>query len=387
MADKNAARDVLHMLGSFNLRLKVPRESLDFPVGNGEKPIVLPWIRPSSWFGYLVPRHPHCVCGTAQDWQQELLTFWECYQQTHPGHEAFRNPERLNRTVPIALHGDEGRYLKRSHFLVLTVESLLGVQKSRRQPCDCKSDRCLERYGDLQGLEGSARKSKASRQECNAKGHPYLSKFLCAGMSSSQYKEHPELLESIFELLSADLQSFCTEGTDIPGYGRVYGGFMGLKGDMAFHHKVGQLSRSYYNLGPKRDIPICHLCLAGSPSVAFETVSDTPEWEASYCIEEPWRSPPALTSVPFDPLCKPEIFRLDPFHLWRVGLGRDVVGSGIVSLCRLGYMDLEPDCSENIEDRLVRAHALFKLWCTGTGQTAALRSFPIDPISQKSRKS
>ncbi|CAE7681954.1 unnamed protein product [Symbiodinium microadriaticum] len=362
----------------------VPRESLEFPVDDGSKPIVLPWIRPSSWFGYLVPRYPRCVFGTAQNWQQELLTFWECYQRVHGGHEVFRHPSRLSRTIPLALHGDEGRYLKRSNFLVLTVESVLGVQRPRRQPCDCKSDPCLERYGDLHGLEGAAQR-KASKQECNAKGHPYLSKFLCCGMSSSQYKEHPELLDSILELLSADLRKFCIEGIDIPGHGRLYGGFLGLKGDMAFHHKVGQLSRSYYNLGKRSDIPICHLCLAGAPNVAFETVSDTPDWEGSYCMSEPWESPPALASVPFDPLRKAEIFRLDPFHLWRVGLGRDLVGSGIVCLCQLGYMDLEPGCSKNIDDRLVRAHALFKLWCAGTGRTPALRSFSVHNFNCKSR--
>ena len=296
----------------------------------------------------------------------------------------FRHPSRLNRTIPLALHGDEGRYLKRSNFLVLTVESVLGVQRPRRQPCDCKSDPCLERYGDLHGLEGPAQR-KASKQECNAKGHPYLSKFLCCGMSSSQYKEHPELLDSILELLSADLRKFCIEGIDIPGHGRLYGGFLGLKGDMAFHHKVGQLSRSYYNLGKRSDIPICHLCLAGAPNVAFETVSDTPDWEGSYCMSEPWESPPALASVPFDPLRKAEIFRLDPFHLWRVGLGRDLVGSGIVCLCQLGYMDLEPGCSKNIDDRLVRAHALFKLWCAGAGRTPALRSFSVHNFNCKSR--
>ena len=63
------------------------------------------------------------------------------------------------------------------------------------------------------------------------------------------------------------------------------------------------------------------------------------------------------------------------FHLYKVGLGRDICGS-LVLLARLGYYD-DPDGSDetNIKARLNRCFAHFKLWRIASGKTAALRYF------------
>ncbi|CAE7946749.1 unnamed protein product [Symbiodinium sp. KB8] len=268
------------------------------------------------------------------------------------------------------------RYLKRSNYLIMTVESCLGSVPQPKQSCSCKDDPVLSRYTDLD-VEPNPKRTRASMQHCNSRGHPYLSKFLCCGMASSEYKEHPDLMFEAFRLIAEDLEVLCTDGVEIPGHGCYYGGFLGLKGDMAFHHKLGHLLRSYRNLGRDQDIPMCHLCLAGSENVPFESVEDTPPWHETYCLSDPWPEddPPDIANIPFDPLCRPAMFRLDVFHLWKVGLGRDLVGSGVVVLCLLGYFDFQDDCTKNLDDRLGRAHSCFRLWCLGSHCTAALRSF------------
>ena len=383
MADSNAGRDVQKHLNKFDLGLNVPRETLNFPVGNGAVPIELPWIRPTSWVAFLIEKYPKLLCGTARNAEAELDTFWSLYRKVHPQHAAFKgNEARLRRTIPLLLHGDEGRYLKKSHYMLCTLESPLGMPSPNKRKgckCDCAADSVLRRYADLHVSSDVPlpKLTRAGAQCTNATGHVFLSKFLLFGMASKQYKENPSLLHAAFELVSKDLKSLCEDGVVVPGKGVVYGGFLGVKGDLKFHHQIGHLSQSYFNLGKKQELPICHLCNAGSAGVPFESLDDDPLWERSMQFVSPWKNgtPPSLTAVPFEAASSSAIFRLDPFHLWKVGLGRDLNGSGLILLCHMGKFDFEADSTRNIDDRLCRAHSCFRMWCMGSGKTAALRSF------------
>ena len=369
MTETNATRDVDHFLTRFNMGLQT---------------IDLPWIRPSAWLSYLLERYPMLVCGVKNELEKQLESFWTCYQILQPGHFIFKfDRQRWRKTVPLLLHGDEGRYLKRSNYMICTVESCLGsFAKCPKFSCDCGSDPVLARYPDLCKLgaaDPDTRKAiqVASRQCGNAKGHSYLSKFLCFGMASKEYKEHPELLHQAFKLVAEDTSLLCTEGVAVPSKGRFYGAILGIKGDMKFHHQIGHLQRSYYNLGRKSDYPICHLCGAGGPGVPFDELVASPVWQGSLFTEPPWPQddPPSLAQIPFDELCQSKIFALDPFHLWKMGTGRDLCGSSVVVLARLGMFDFEEGCTQNIEDRLARALSCFRLWCVGNSKTPALRTF------------
>ncbi|CAE7830948.1 unnamed protein product [Symbiodinium sp. CCMP2592] len=139
----------------------------------------------------------------------------------------------------------------------------------------------------------------------------------------NSYKNYPDLLHELFRLVSEDLNELCITGAAVAQKGHFYTGFLGLKGDMKFHHQIGFLKRSYYNLGRKRNLPMCHLCNAGIAEAPFEDLDDQPQWEASLFMNAPWDSDaiPPVAQVEFDPACTPLVFRLDPFHLWRMGTG------------------------------------------------------------------
>ena len=150
MTDTNASRDVHDLLTTFNLGLRVPRECISFAVKTGEAPIQLPWIRPSQWVSYMVSRCPDVMFGTANQVGDQLEAFWESYRQSHPGHQVFSgSSSRVRRAIPLLLHGDEGRYLKRSNYLIMTVESCLGCPDPQMRCCTCKDDPVLSRYNDL----------------------------------------------------------------------------------------------------------------------------------------------------------------------------------------------------------------------------------------------
>ena len=378
LTDANASRDVDNMLGKTNLALKVPREAILHPTQDGT--IELPWIRPSAWIAYLLPRYPVLLSGsTTSKIESEFESFWEGYRSSHPGHEVFKHDQaRIRRTLPLLLHGDEGRYLKRSNYLLVTVESVLGWAKRLKDACNCgcSSDPVLSRYDDL-GTELDARARKATKQNCNNRGHCYLSKLLCFGMASKEYKAHPELMQEAFRVVSEDLKCLCEDGVNVPGLGRFWGGFLGAKGDLKFHVQIGNLSRAYHNLGRVQNKPICHICMAGADNIPFECLSDSPAWAESMFMSDPWPEDdePSLISIPFDPVCRAGVFRLDVFHLWKVGQGRDLCGSSVTTLCRLGYFDFDPEGSHNIDDRLARAHSQFRLYCIASQKTPALRTF------------
>ena len=392
MLKSNATRDVDRLFNSFNLGLKVQREKLIFPAQDGNSMLEIPWIKPSSWISYWLDKYPQLLCGTTAI-EAELEAFWYCYRAVQPGHAVFRHePCRLRKTIPVALHGDEGRYLKRSNFMICTIEPILGSHKADLPRCDCAADPVLSRYNDLSSDDSDEDDAPilrvASGQKTNSKGHPFLSKFLCFGLAST-YKNYPELLHELFRLVSEDLNELCTAGAAVAQKGYFYTGFLGLKGDMKFHHQIGFLERSYYNLGRVRNLAMCHLCNAGIAEAPFEDLDDQPQWEASLYMNAPWDSNaiPPVAQVEFDPACTPLVFRLDPFHLWRAGTGRDLVGSTIVTLCELQKFDWSPEDTTNIDDRLDRAHSCFRLWALGSRKSPSLRSFTKLNLNRKSRAS
>ena len=371
--------------------MKVPRREMTYQHPETGKTLSLPWIAPSSWVAYLMDRYPVLLCGVKDGISNQLECFWKSYQAIHPGHIIFRDPSKLHRSIPLILHGDEGRYLKRSNFMVCSVESILGSHPETKKSCHCREDEALRRYDDLHlelGREVREVVSVALKQNTNTKGHSYLSRFLSFGLASKHYKENPGLLEQLFALVSQDLTALCEDGVMVKGE-RIYAGFLGVKGDLKFHTQVGCLSRSYQNLGAVKNRPMCHLCLAGSDNVPFESLEDNPEWLATSHREEPWppTSPPALVTIPYDNLCRADIFKLDLFHCWKVGQGRDLCGSSIVVLARLGKFDFEPQAPKNLEDRLIRVFSCFKLWCETTHHTMAMRSFSKNNLMVQDMKS
>lgn len=68
-------------------------------------------------------------------------------------------------------------------------------------------------------------------------------------------------------------------------------------------------------------------------------------------------------------------FRYDPFHIFRLGIGRNFAASSIILLCNQGYFDSDGD-STAVAERLSRATSSFRLWCETVGKKpASIRSF------------
>ena len=93
------------------------------------------------------------------------------------------------------------------------------------------------------------------------------------------------------------------------------------------------------NLSERQGKGICPECLAGEDSLPFEDFKWNPCWFPSEGLRDPWdnnnRSP--LLEIPGHDGRQQELFRKDPFHIFKQTVGGHWVASCIVLLADFGY--------------------------------------------------
>lgn len=97
----------------------------------------------------------------------------------------------------------------------------------------------------------------------------------------------------------------------------------------------------------------------------------------------PWVEEPPYAPIPFEPWASGEagaFFRYDPFHVFRLGIARNFIGSCLIFLCNEGYYDTPGD-SVAVVERLGRAWSSFSLWCEANSQSPqSMRSFSKEKL-------
>ena len=111
----------------------------------------------------------------------------------------------------------------------------------------------------------------------------------------------------------------------------------------------------------------------------FEDYSESPQWRLTCFVSRPWgdnEPVPSLATIPAYPAPE-QILHLDPFHLCKMGIGRNIAGGILVYLARRKFFDFEGFESEGIgfPSRLNRAHRCFVLWTKAERHHPSLRSF------------
>ena len=379
--DTNASRFIHQKMEKMGYSLPVPIHTMDHVCETADVTRLTSYhIKPEDWVKHWMNERPELLGGWNGCAHKNFKSFWHAYQLQHPGHKVFSEHQgRLDRVVPLILHGDEGRAVKRTNYLVLSIESPLGSLDDPTIKCTCHEElgkrSGLPSYGpDLKAVDPEILET-CSKQTTNFKGHSYLSHFLLFGLGGWIYKRNPNVVDDLIKEVSKSFQKLFDEGVSTSD-GIMYAAIVAIKGDMDFHKKVMQLERSYSNLGTSRSIELCHLCKAGGPNVPFEDYSEFPTWLQTFCVERPWSldEPPELSRVPFDDTCPELILQPDLFHIHKLGVARDIIGGILVLLLRLKFFDF-PGSTVNIVDRFQRAHSYFALWCSVQGKSPGLRSF------------
>ena len=84
-------------------------------------------IKPQQWIEYWMNENPKLLGGAKGEPATNFEAFWKIFQLHHPSHEVYqKHGHRLGQVVPLLIHGDEGRAVKRTNYLVLSLETPFG---------------------------------------------------------------------------------------------------------------------------------------------------------------------------------------------------------------------------------------------------------------------
>jgi hypothetical protein len=333
---------------------------------------------------YLLDKKPLLVCGESDTEKVKGIfgAFWDAYRSYHGTHEVYqRHSGNLDRVVPLAIHGDEGKGKRRSSTTLVTLEAVIGCKGETRLCTECEP---CGLYPEQWGPRGDDQHLVAKAMRTNMKGHSYLQHwplFIVPGILNKNYKP---LTYELLDVVAADLEKLFTTGVQVRGE-TWYGAVIGAKGDLKWHSKVARLVRGFEHQGRQRDIPMCHWCMAGTPGVPAEDVArHHPCWEQTLWAQRPWSSsdPPGFLVVPFDQRFPEKFYQHDPFHTLRIGLYRDFVGSVIFL-----YMSWNLFDGGSVPTKLEAAWSSFCLWQRGVQKSASLRSFSKALFNYKTKKS
>ena len=277
----------------------------------------------------------------------QLQTFWDRFRVLRPNHEIFELEKTtglvLSRTVPLMIHGDEGRSKKRIPALCISAHSPLGfgVQTKKKRT-----------FAEMEG-----------EQQMNYSGGAHCARFLLSIRPKFYYDQNTKTFNSMMDFLARDIATLSNVGIPGPDNLQYYAAALYCKGDWPFLHKIAGLRRSFYNQ-PKRAQSkkdcggICHWCCAGQPGIPFEDLSPECEWQFTLGIEKPWdETPVVLKHLTHDPGFPELFFHPDPWHCWHLGEGRNIVCNTIKLL-----MDITP--GRNVDARLDFLFTEYKSFCS-----------------------
>lgn len=377
----NSARKYRKVVHRFGFALRVPISQVTHCEGG--QTVNMPFLRPSDFLQTLLETNPWILLGglmPGEEACQVLQTFWSCYRMGHGSHEVFNQPEsRLRWTIPIALHGDGGRTLKKQPVEIVSIEAIIGLNSHL---CEDVSCRCSGAHRK-RTLNGDFKNPLA--QQLNQKHNSYLSRFLLFAFASKKYKLQPSLLKVLLQHVSENLGQTCNSGLSAQGH-TFYFAVVGYKGDLEYHAKTGLLTRSYKNVGHVNPIACCHECDGGVAGLPFEDMSPTAKWIDTRYGAFPWNETPPFSSIPFEDWTAGSgkaslFFRRDPFHIFRLGIARNFIGSVIIMYCGMGKFNNPGNRSKDIKIRLELAWAHFELWFDTHGTApGGIRSFSKDKL-------
>ena len=365
------------------------------------EPLRIPYIKPSDYLKKLLECYPEVVWGDGfGDEQQRCKSFWKAYYWSHPTHTAFStfSENELVHLLPIQVHGDEGTGSKKQPVSIFNWQTVWGQQTEKTKHIkaqkfgECKSCRDGSGISKCCSVPRKCPRGSASTMELSpedllelqtqlptSSGHSFLQRHLVFVLPTYLVKKGPEVLEAVLLATAQDLKLLFTEGIRVHDK-HIYAALVSLKGDAKWHAGVGHFTRSYARLGDVTSRPICPECHGGECGMPFEDTSSDPCWVRTLYETVPWMNPGSLEEIPFDSSCPSRKYKRDPLHVFKIGLARDITGSGILLLCRrLKWFDEHGD-SIAMGNRLKRAHSRFALWAAATGNTPSLRAFTKDTL-------
>ena len=332
-----------------------------------------------SWASYLSDSHLlHILCGLRrEDPDREaaiLQSFWASFRELYPAHQIF---ERFSKgwacprsTYPFIWHGDEGRGRRRVPVLITNFHCVLGHG--------------TEAYRQKQIREQLPR--PYLRLLPNMSGDSRTTRFLHSVVPKKLYQEE-RVWNAVMNDAADQAEKLITEGITLRTGRKVWFCVLFQCGDWAFHHKAGNLSRSFKNL-PKilkasgaasKLTGICHKCQAGQESIPWEYIHERdPLWMQTLYKESAFSQVPPICKIPHVPGSEEAIFAYDIFHSFHLGVAKQFIGSCLALLS-------DEHFGSNIDERFCRMNLHFSALCRFNKQSAHIPRLSKETIQWSSR--
>ena len=375
---KNCSRATWSLFRRKSIGWKIPLRTYQFQSEGGDV-IPMAYIAPSDLLPWLMANDPGVLVGGLQTPSERALhlkAFWEAFRLANPDHAVYEeHGSNLSQVLPMLWHGDEGRGKRRGNTVVTSLETpfslytAVNVKKRKHEDCGCDPPAAsLRKYQTVHRKLSAEHLEALKMQSTTMKGHSFLHRFLLFIIPSSVHHTHPGALMGLLKILALDLRRLFFEGFSV-GNRHYAVALVGAKGDLKWYKKIA-LERSWENKGIVRNIACCHECGAGVDNCPMEDMSEVPVWANTRFFSRPWTTPPPMLPVPVCRAAPEKQYRRDPFHLCKVGIYRDLAGSALLWMVAKNYFGAQGD----LNDKLASAHGSFKLYCTVTGKSPALRS-------------
>ena len=192
-----------------------------------------------------------------------LAEFWFRFEKVRPEHSIFEKARSgeliLSQTLPLMIHSDEGRGLKKRAVFLMQWQICFGKGVGRKN-----------------APAAIQQKLEELKLQPNFKGHSFATRFLSLLMPRSVYAADAGALQDAMEFMCQDLAVLGSAGIKLQS-GHLWLCPIGVKGDWSNLVDIGRLTQSYRN-SPKTasskipDKAMCHLCAAGTAGHPFEDV-------------------------------------------------------------------------------------------------------------------
>lgn len=314
-----------------------------------------PYVQFSDWLKYLIEfdQLDHLV-GTTDpvEMHKDLQTFWDRFRSSHPSHVMFDStvqgaPQHPECTIPIVLHGDEGRGRKKKQVMILSAMGIMGKGSSRVN---------LLKDGPLDELENPL--------YLNMIGNTSLTHFLHSVLPISLYNETPEAFDQVL-VQAAEYERLFHSGVMLDGK-HFFIAVVGCKGDAPYLQKTGKFERSFTRRpaqarSRKPCSGICHQCCAAMENfhgthIPFEDLGALkPQWLPTVGSLKPFADDPPYMKIPFlqagSDVGFEAFYRFDIFHNFHLGVGQSFAASAIcMTMELLEPMSLVDACAKLTDD-------------------------------------
>lgn len=137
-SQQNSCRNLHSLIHKVGLTLPLRIHTVEIPVRKKKPKLKKVWVHypvilPTTWVSYLLKFHSRMILGGSKlenvdSWKRGLLSFWDTYLKTDPTHPMnFGGPPK-EATIPLYLHGDEGRGKCRLPLMVQCIQPCISFK-------------------------------------------------------------------------------------------------------------------------------------------------------------------------------------------------------------------------------------------------------------------